>query len=697
MDSATRRTKAISQHITEQTSPVIEHQQCSSKRPTAEKQTLAMERRKASFEVKELANILAGSAEKFQLYQDCLKLLDQEPLFTKSQADFTHSELREMSMAKIKRVLELQFDRLPHATASMLGKVMYMHDAASSVRLGVHTGLFCGSLSGNGTDYHKKKYLKPAMQGRLFGCFGMTEMGHGSNAAGLETTATFDKKNQQFIIHSPTLTSTKWWIGGVGETATHSCVFARLIVGEKDFGVHSFVVQIRDLKTHKPMPGVTIGDCGVKLGLNGTDNGFLRFDKVRIAREDMLDQYARVNEDGSYWKAGKASLALQRVALIGARCNIVSQSAIDGAMGLTIAIRYSAIRTQFADEVGKPAEKPILDYQTQQYRLLLPLADVIATTFTGLRLADAFDRLTNDLSKGNTVGLNDVHAIAAGMKAVSSWSTRDALILCRDCLGGHGISAYNRLAGMIRDFQVQTTWDGDNTVLSQQTARYLVNAIQKVMEGKKLKGSIQYLEHTSTILSSKWPVKDENDILSIEHCIEAFQWRTTNLCANSATKIQQEVANGKDPIAAWNSCLVELILLSRAHCEYYKLQTFADVIEKNKTANPEIVTLLTNLCLLYALSNIEKDLGTFRDNDFISSEQARLIKKTVRDLCSKIRPYAVTVVDAFVVPDWVLDSQFGRYDGNIYEKYFKRVQQGHQAVVPEYWERLIKPLTNRTD
>ena len=37
----------------------------------------------------------------------------------------------------------------------------------------------------------------------------MTEIGHGSNVPGLETTATFDEASDQFIIHTPTLTATK--------------------------------------------------------------------------------------------------------------------------------------------------------------------------------------------------------------------------------------------------------------------------------------------------------------------------------------------------------------------------------------------------------------------------------------------------------------------------------------------------------
>lgn len=55
----------------------------------------------------------------------------------------------------------------------------------------------------------------------LVGCFAMTELGHGSNVAGLETTSTFDSASDQFIINTPTITGTKWWIGGAAHTATH--------------------------------------------------------------------------------------------------------------------------------------------------------------------------------------------------------------------------------------------------------------------------------------------------------------------------------------------------------------------------------------------------------------------------------------------------------------------------------------------
>jgi acyl-CoA oxidase len=41
---------------------------------------------------------------------------------------------------------------------------------------------------------------------------------------------------------------------------------ARLFVRGRDYGPHAFIVQLRDLKTHKALPGVELGDIGPKFG-----------------------------------------------------------------------------------------------------------------------------------------------------------------------------------------------------------------------------------------------------------------------------------------------------------------------------------------------------------------------------------------------------------------------------------------------
>ena len=75
---------------------------------------------------------------------------------------------------------------------------------------------------------------------------------------------------------------------GLGKTSTHVILMARLFTKGKDYGMHAFITPIRDLETHKPLPGVTIGDIGPKFGYNGVDNGFLRFEYVKLRTSTAL-------------------------------------------------------------------------------------------------------------------------------------------------------------------------------------------------------------------------------------------------------------------------------------------------------------------------------------------------------------------------------------------------------------------------
>ena len=48
-----------------------------------------------------------------------------------------------------------------------------------------------------------------------------------------------------------------------------------------------------------PLPGVTIEDNGLKMGLNGVDNGRIWFDHVKVPRVEMLNRFAEVTADGA--------------------------------------------------------------------------------------------------------------------------------------------------------------------------------------------------------------------------------------------------------------------------------------------------------------------------------------------------------------------------------------------------------------
>src|SRR5580693_4957360 len=120
-------------------------------------------------------------------------------------------------------------------------EMLTMSDLSLMVKAGVQWGLFGGAVENLGTERHGA-YVEKIISLELLGCFGMTETGHGSDVQSLETTATYDAETEEFVIHSPTPTSRKDYIGGAAETASISAVFARLITTEDgkpvDHGVH---------------------------------------------------------------------------------------------------------------------------------------------------------------------------------------------------------------------------------------------------------------------------------------------------------------------------------------------------------------------------------------------------------------------------------------------------------------------------
>ena len=89
------------------------------------------------------------------------------------------------------------------------------------------------------------KWLLKAKKCQMMGCYAQTELGHGSNVAGLGTTAKFDPKTDEFIINTPNIESSKWWPGDLGNFSTHAIVYAQLIIDDNFYGVAPFMVQIR--------------------------------------------------------------------------------------------------------------------------------------------------------------------------------------------------------------------------------------------------------------------------------------------------------------------------------------------------------------------------------------------------------------------------------------------------------------------
>jgi acyl-CoA oxidase len=151
--------------------------------------------------------------------------------------------------------------------------------------------------------------------------------------------------------------------------------------------------------------------------------------------------------------------------LVGGRVGLAYSSVGVLKIANTIAIRYSLLRQQFGPP--KQPEISILDYQSQQHKLMPMLASTYAFHFATVYLVEIYSQMK---MTHNEQLVGDVHALSAGIKAYVTSYTAKSLSVCREACGGHGYAAVNRFGTLRNDHDIFQTFEGDNTVLLQQVA-----------------------------------------------------------------------------------------------------------------------------------------------------------------------------------------------------------------------------------
>ncbi|KAI7865503.1 acyl-CoA dehydrogenase/oxidase C-terminal [Spinellus fusiger] len=659
-------------------------------------QLLAAERAQASFNVNDLSELMY-TKEGLDNIGKIVDILESEPAFDKSERYYQGRPARITStLWKEKRMIELIKEHNWSSSDTQLVNALY----DQSTPFTLHTSMFLPTLKSQTTDEQKKLFLEPALKYEIIGCYAQTELGHGSNVQGLETTATYIPATNEFEIHSPTLTSSKWWIGGLGKAANHAIVMARLITDGKDYGPHPFCVQIRSLEDHRPMKGITVGDVGPKFGLNTIDNGFIMFDHYRVPHISFLAKYSKVKEGtGEYIKPPNAKLSYGTMVFV--RANIVMGSRFALAKASTIAVRYSAIRQQFVDAANprkldnKVIETPVIDYTMQQYRLLPIVATAYAFFFTGREMFRLYNMNEAAMAKGNFSLLADLHATSSGLKSLTTNMAMASIEECRRACGGHGYSNFSGLGQFYQDYLPNVTWEGDNYILTQQTSRYLLKTFRNLVAGKKMSSehnpTVDYLTQFLQNPKAKCSMQQPSDFLNFELILAAFGFRAAYGIAQVAEQIDR---HGR----SWNSMLVEISRISKAHCQFVIVRNFILSIQEDASlSKPElapVAKVLKTMAALFALYTIEQELAEFLLSGYLSSEQSNMLKAQVISLLEVVRPDAVALVDAFAMPDYFLHSALGRYDGAVYETMTKMAEKeplNHTLVVDGY-DEFIKPL-----
>jgi acyl-CoA oxidase len=564
------------------------------------------------------------------------------------------------------------FEELGHGDLSLL------------VKVGVQYGLYGGAVWALGTARHHKRLAAIASNDEL-GCFAMSEVGHGSNVAAIETVARYDHAARELEIHTPGESARKEWIGGAAHDARWAAVFAQLEVGGERHGVHAVLVPIRT-SAGEPIAGVRTGDSGHKMGLNGVDNGRLWFEHVRVPVDNLLDRFASIDRDGRY--ASPIASPDRRFftmlgTLIGGRVSVGAGAVSAARAALAIAIRYAEARHQF----GPETERRLLDYPTHRRRLLPHLAEtvVLRVAFGELRRRHA-QAFTGEL--GDT---RELEAEAAALKVFASARAVEAVQSAREACGGQGYLSVNRIPELRTDVEIFTTFEGDNTVLAQLAGKAMLGAYRKQLATGGNRAVLRaVMRRVGSVLgvrrAGSEPVRDRGWQLA------AFRFREDHLVETCAARIKKRLDDGLEGEAAILAVQEHVVAIAEAFAERCTAEWFAaretnpgSVAETNPGSaagagtetnpgsgaggtetNPGsgagTSALIARLGDLALLARLERHAAWFLETGYFETARSREIRREVETLLGEVAPHAREIIDAFGIPDACLAAPIAFFD-----------------------------------
>ncbi|KAF7965078.1 hypothetical protein HWV62_45767 [Athelia sp. TMB] len=406
-------------------------------------------------------------------------------------------------------------------------------------------------------------------------------------------------------------------------------------------------------------------------GMASVDNGFARFDHVRIPRDNMLSKFAQVTAEGKYLQPPHAKLSYGGMLYIRA----------------TISIRYATVRRQGTKTNG--LETQTINYPSVHYRLLPILSHAYVFIQLGRNLTKAFDNMSSRLASGDTSLLAEMHATTSGLKIlITSMSITD-LEVARRSMGGHGYSGFAGLGRIYAEYLPAATYEGDNFVLDQQVVRAALKSLSRLMSAESpsadtLSPSSYYLR-----LLSKDPEPIPN--------LTAGAWKNSSTAVSllewrAALMVQDLARHAKGPDANANQRVSKAVTEAFVAAQVGLMSQELQLTEIDNR-------VIQDLYRLHLLTTIESSLADLLSFKIInptsdSAGPIRSLRAEIASLCLDLLPNAIGLTDAFGFTDWELDSALGVHSGAVYESLWEKAQTeplNREEVTSGYAPDMAKP------
>ncbi|OHR23803.1 acyl-CoA oxidase [Corynebacterium sp. HMSC061H03] len=549
-------------------------------------------------------------------------------------------------------------------------------DLSLMVKSGVQWGLFGGAVSNLGTERHGE-LVRDLIELRALGCFAMTERGHGSDVQSLETTAHYDPDTEEFILHSPTASSEKWFLGNAARDGRWAAVFCQLYTPgqEESHGVHCIVARIRN-DDGSPVDGVAIGDHGTKGGLLGVDNGTLMFDHYRVPRENLLNRFADVSATGEYSSdidSPNARFFTMLGALVRGRVTVGAAAGAATRTALTIGTKYAHLRRQFAPDDSLP-EKKLIEHRQHRIRLLPRIARSYGLQFaTNLLIKRIHDLEAEGLDRANLTpeqarDLREVEAHAAALKVANTAHATDAIQEMREATGGAGYMAENLLTILKEDSDVFTTFEGDNVVMLQLVTKELLGGFAREVQSFSNLEMVRFgLDNFSGILRRRTGADavvqnlldaltdaDESSLFDPASQMQLLIERENRLLKSLARRLRPARKLPVEKAAKLVDKVQDhMISCAWAHIDRIILEAFFEA--ESTITDERSQEVLEQVRDVFFLSVVCDNAGWFLEQSLLTGTRTKGARAGLADLVDSLGPWSEVLVDAFGVPSTMLD------------------------------------------
>lgn len=290
-------------------------------------------------------------------------------------------------------------------------------DASTGITLSVHTSLCCPCINEFGTEEQKQKYLRPLVDGSKIGCFGLTEPGAGTDAAGVRTEAKLE--GDYYVLNGTKMFTTN---SGFADTFI---VFALTDKSKGPKGMSAFIVE-------RGYEGLSVGPNIERMGIRAASNCEVIYENVKVPKENLL------GKEGQGYKIAMTALGGGRIG-IGAQSVGIAQGAIDETL------KYVKERKQGGKPIGK--------YQNTQFKLAECQTKVDAARLMVWRAATEKD-------------LHGNYAPYAAMcKYFASDVANEVTRQCVQLFGGYGYCREYPVERAMRDAKITEIYEGTNEAM----------------------------------------------------------------------------------------------------------------------------------------------------------------------------------------------------------------------------------------